>query len=89
MKSMGHPDYVYRPWSESRRAAARARMLARSNTPEGHRKVYGINVPEKLAPIVAREAHALRNRHKRDLRVCRAFVLWFVDYLQRNHGEQK
>jgi len=27
MRPIGHPDYVYRPWTEERRAAARKRML--------------------------------------------------------------
>lgn len=26
MRSMGHPDYVYQPWSEERRRAASVRM---------------------------------------------------------------
>lgn len=30
MRSMGHPDYVYRPWSEERRAAASANAKQRA-----------------------------------------------------------
>jgi hypothetical protein len=80
MRAIGDPDYVYRPWSKRRRAEASARDLARRGTPPNCRKVYGVIVPDALAPLIAKEAAKFRHQHKQDWHTTRAFVLWAVGF---------
>lgn len=58
---MCHPDYVYRPWGNQRRAEASARSKKRLGIPADCRRIYGVHVPIeqadrilKFALIVAR-----------------------------------
>jgi hypothetical protein len=41
MRKISDPNYVYRPWLEERRKAARAKAIERSGAKPGHRLVYG------------------------------------------------
>jgi hypothetical protein len=80
MKTIGDPDFVYRPWSKSRRAEASARELARRGTPPNCRKVYGVNVPTVFASIIAQEARKFRHKYKQGLSATRAFVRWMAEF---------
>ena len=62
MRSIGHPDYVYQPWSFERKQAARARAKARWNANENWRaKRYdgdrewsdGVSLGYEDAPAIA------------------------------------
>lgn len=48
-RSMGHPDYVYRPLSEETKARMRAAARARRGTPPDCRVVYGEIFPDRSA----------------------------------------
>jgi hypothetical protein len=74
MKPMGDPDYVYRPWSEERRLAARAAALKRLGTPTGYRMIYGIPVPEDLFE----EIHDFAVRYRYDRQAGTTVPLWKV-----------
>lgn len=49
MRSMGHPDYVYQPHSDERRAKMSAAHQARLGVPPGHRLVCGVIFTEEVA----------------------------------------
>lgn len=52
MRSIWHPEYVHRPWSDERKARASASHRARLGAPEGYATVRGVHVPyEHRAPI--------------------------------------
>lgn len=60
-------DYIYRPWSIARRQAAKAAALKRSGAKPGHRKLYGIQVPEKYFGAMKSIAIEYRNGRKASL----------------------
>lgn len=60
-------DYVYRPWSLARRQAAKFAALKRSGAKPGHRKLYGIQVPEKYFSAMKSIAIEYRNGRKGSL----------------------
>jgi hypothetical protein len=76
MRKISDPNYVYRPWLEERRKAARAKAIERSGAKPGHRLVYGTNVPIEISEIVAAEAYRFRHGgpKKRGLRATHAFM---------------
>lgn len=45
---IGHPNYVYTPWSEERRAKMRSVHRRRLGIPEGCVRIYGIDVPAEM-----------------------------------------
>jgi hypothetical protein len=51
MKSIGDPDFVYRPWSDERRAAARHRAIARgaSNVKVRRSRLIELAISERTA----------------------------------------
>lgn len=57
---MGHPDYVYTPWSDRRRAAASDAAKARFGLRSDQRMLYGVPLPEevfwRVSPIIYRIA---------------------------------
>lgn len=65
--TIGSLGYVYRPWSDDRRTAARASAIARSGALPGHRKLYGVQVPERYWPAIKPLAVDYRNRDKATL----------------------
>lgn len=48
MRSMGHPNYVYRPLSEEGRAKLREAHRKRLGNRKGYYCVYGVQVPEQF-----------------------------------------
>lgn len=60
---MGHPYYVYTPRSAESIAKQRASMLRRLGIPDGFRRVYGVHVPEQIAPELRKYAADIARRH--------------------------
>ena len=94
MKSMGDPDYVYRPLSDDRKALLRELHLRRLGTPPGYRLVYNVPVPEAIAPVVQDFARRYRNVRrgnavKTPLWQVRAMILIAMKFLLADPKEWK
>lgn len=61
MRSMGSPDYVYTPWSDSRRAKMAAIHRRRLGIPDGCSRLYGIHVPTEFANDIRDDAAWIAN----------------------------
>jgi hypothetical protein len=46
MRTMGGPDYVYKPRTQAQREAQRARSMERLGVPPGHRLLFGMVVTD-------------------------------------------
>lgn len=85
MYSMGDPRYAYRSRSPASIAKQRASMLRTLGIPEGHRRVYGVFVPEGLWQPLQYRASFISKR--RGYGSAREFVLscrdsgWVYEYI--------
>lgn len=52
IRSMADPDYIYQPWSEAKRRARSVDARRRLGIPDGMRRIYGVDVPDDIAPRV-------------------------------------
>ena len=48
MRSIGDPDFVYKPMSEERRAKLREAHRKRLKNKRGHHQLHGVQVPDKI-----------------------------------------
>lgn len=60
-RSIAHPDFVYKPWSEERRKRAQEAAAQRLGAKPGHRIVYGVQVPREHWPSISKLATAARH----------------------------
>lgn len=82
---MGHPLYVYTPRSPKVIARQRAALMRRLGIPDGHRRVYGVFVPEEHWQPLQYRATFISKRRGYDS--AREFVLsceaagWEYEYI--------
>lgn len=62
MRPTNHPDFVYQPWSDERRAEASRRAKERFSGKPGHSRVYGMIMPDALARVLRPLAYEIARR---------------------------
>jgi hypothetical protein len=72
VKPMGHADYQYQPRSEKSRAKQSVTVRKRLGIPPGHRRVYGVHVPEAIAEKIRPLATEIAG--KQGFEAAKAFV---------------
>lgn len=71
---MFHPDYVYRPMPEEQRKRLSEAHRRRLGNLEGHRCVYGVQVPETIWREVQKRAARIAGHGKASKADMRFFV---------------
>jgi hypothetical protein len=65
-RSMGDPNYKYRPMSDEARSKLSAAHRKRLGVPDGHHLLYGVLVPNEIWSEVARRANYFLKKHGRE-----------------------
>lgn len=76
-KTIGDPAFIYSPMTLGQRKRLSDAHHKRLGIPLGHRRLYGIDVPDAIYPEVSKRVHRVR-RLKTALQDMRFFVRMIV-----------